>query len=158
MAKKKTSGKKKKVGRYPKGVVITASECDLEKLKACYNGKLPEINSAKYPKTEEGWRTFYAAALTYKNKDRYCRTNGYEPPACCKKYQYEYVLFHGRPDKIKDRAARNRDRKLHGLKKGDKMVVHHLDPGNMSSKKTVKLTHCQHQRMHGKTCSGEKKK
>ena len=156
MVKKKTQGRKKRVPKYPAGVVVPACDCDIEKLKACYEGKLPQIKSTKYPKTEDGWRKFYAAALTYKNKERYCRLNGYDPPVCIKKYQYEYVLYHGRPDKKRDRAARNRDRKIHGLKKGDPLVVHHLDPGSMATKKTVKLTHCQHQKMHGKVCKDER--
>lgn len=157
--KKSTTKKKKFTGRYPKGVVVKSSECDLNKLKKLYGGKLPDIKGKKrkYPSRddEDGWRVVYAAALTYKNKDRFCRTRGYEPPACAHKSKYEYLLFHGRPDKKKDRAARNRDRKIHGLKKGDKRVIHHLDPNDMSTKKTVMLTHCQHQRMHGKVCQEE---
>ena len=119
----------------------------------CISGR-----KTKYPAEDDikGWKRIYAAALTYRNKERYCRLNGCEPPVCKDKYKFEYLLFHGRPDKRDDRAARNRDRKIHGLKKGNKMVIHHLEPGTMDSKKTVKLTHCQHQRMHGKKCKGDK--
>ena len=146
--------------RYPAGVVIKPDQCDINGLKKLYGGKLPCIKGrqCRYPSgtDEKGWVVLYAAALTYRNKDRYCHLNKFRPPVCKNRSKFEYLLFHGRPDQRKDRAIRNRDRKLHGLKKGNKMVVHHLDPDNMTSKKTAVLTHCQHQRAHGKKCKGEK--
>ena len=148
--------KQKRVSRYPDGVVVRPSKAVLTKLKSKYGGKVPSFRSPKYPTDEEGWTKFYADALTYWNKDKYCRENGYTPPVCAKKYRYEYVLFHGTQKEKSDRMARNRDRKMHGLKTGDKRVVHHHDQKTMDPRKTVKLTHCQHQRIHGKRCRKEK--
>lgn len=147
--------------KYPAGTTVKPADCDLSKLKAAYGGKLPDIKGRKCkyppPTNEEAWRKLYAAALTYKNKERHCRLYGLPSPKEPCKSKYEYILYHGRPDKKKDRAKRNRDRKLNGLKKGDKQVVHHHNPKNLQTNDTVKLSFCDHQRMHGKVCKKEKK-
>lgn len=155
---------KKRVTRYPAGVVVTATTCDLRPLIVAYNGKLPDIKSKtkKYPSPDdvEGWKVLYADALTYRNKGRYCAQNGFAPPACPKavKSKYEYLLYHGRPDQVLARSKRNSDRKKHGLKKGDKRQLHHTNPDDIHNSAVIKLTHCEHQMVHGKTCKKEKTK
>lgn len=147
--------------RYPPGTVVKPEACDLAKLKKDYGGSLPDIKGRKCryppPTDEAAWRKLYAAALTYKNKERYCRVHNLKAPQEPCKSKYEYLLYHGKPEKKQDRSQRNKDRKINGLKKGDKLVVHHMNPNNLQTKDTVKLTHCQHQRMHGKVCKKEKK-
>lgn len=51
-------------------------------------------------------------------------------------YKAEYARYHGKPEQIKRRAARNKARKLSGLKKGDGKEVDHRDgnPRNNSAK------------------------
>ena len=150
---------------YPKGVVVCVTACDLSKLKEMYGGKLPDIKSRtkrKYPAAddEKGWREFYAEALTYRNKERYCRLNNCPKPDFNKgkysKSMYEYVLFHGRPHERKNRSLRNKHRREHGLKKGDTRQVHHLNPRDVENSRRVVITHCEHQRQHGKSCKEEK--
>jgi hypothetical protein len=45
-------------------------------------------------------------------------------------------LYHSTPRQIKRRAARNKARKLMGLKKGDGLEVDHLDRNPLNNKKT----------------------
>lgn len=152
-----------KVTRYPSGVVVTPATCDISVFIKTHGGSLPNINSKtkKYPKQDdvEGWKKLYSAALTHRNKEVYCYKNGFQPPSIptATLSKYKYVLYHSCPKSKKARAQRNMDRRKHGLQKGDKLVVHHVDPDNIHNSRSVKLTHCQHQRVHGKTCKREKK-
>lgn len=146
---------------YPAHLTVKPDKCDLNRLIKLYNGSLPEINGRKYrypkPDEPEKWRKLYAEALTYLNRSRYCRLNGYEQPKCKSVRKYQYLLFHGPPKQVENRAKRNRDRRLNGLKKGDERIVHHFDAKDMTTAKSVKLTKCQHARMHGKLCERDKK-
>lgn len=150
--------KKKRVSRYPSTIIIKADTCDLAPLKKRYGGGLPEINGRKhkYPsKTDEkGWKVIYAQALTFRNKERYCAQTGCEPPVVSKarRSKYEYLLYHGGNKDKKARSERNKARKEAGLKKGDSRVVHHTDPDNIHGSRTIKLTHCQHHAVHGRSC------
>lgn len=51
-------------------------------------------------------------------------------------YKKEYREYHGKPEQIERRAARNKARKLAGLKPGDGKEVDHRDgnPKNNSAK------------------------
>jgi len=59
-------------------------------------------------------------------------------------YKKEYRDFHGKPEQIKRRAARNKARSLLGLKKGDGMEVDHIKPlskgGGNGTKNTRKVS------------------
>lgn len=58
-------------------------------------------------------------------------------------YRNEYDDFHGKPEQIKQRAARNKARRVKGLKKGDKREVDHKRPlskGGSNSKKNLRVT------------------
>lgn len=153
-----------KVGRYPDGVVVTAQSCDLSAFIKTHGGSLPNINSKtkKYPAQDDidGWKKLYSAAITHRNKEVYCYKNGFQPPSIptTTLSKYKYVLYHSCPESKKARAQRNMDRRRHGLKKGDKLVVHHVNPDNIHNSRSVKLTHCQHQKIHGKTCKNKKGK
>ena len=57
-------------------------------------------------------------------------------------YKKEYNDFHGKPDEIKNRAARNKARADKGLKKGDGKEVHHkvpLSKGGSNAKGNVSV-------------------
>lgn len=56
-------------------------------------------------------------------------------------YKKEYRDFHGKPEQIKRRAARNKARSLLGLKKGDGKEVDHKKPlskGGGNGKKNIR--------------------
>lgn len=58
-------------------------------------------------------------------------------------YKKEYRTFHGKPAEIKKRAARNKARRVMGLKKGDKREVDHkvsLSKGGSNRKKNLRVT------------------
>ena len=58
-------------------------------------------------------------------------------------YAKEYRDFHGKPSQIKKRAARNKARRLSGLKKGDKREVDHkvpLSKGGSNHKSNTRVT------------------
>lgn len=160
--KKKPPAPTKSCTKYPSWVFVSADTADLDFLRNRYGGVLPDIKGRKrkYPDQSdtEGWRRLLARALTFENKVRYCLSKGLKPPDEKEKSKFMYLLHHGYPEEKKKRAKRNRDRRLHGLKKGDALVVHHTDKENMTSKSTVVLTHCQHQEEHGRECSKAEKK
>ena len=57
-------------------------------------------------------------------------------------YKKEYKDFHGKPKQIKYRTARNKARKLVGLKKGDKREVDHkrsLSKGGSNRKSNLRI-------------------
>ena len=57
-------------------------------------------------------------------------------------YKKEYREYHGKPEQIKNRAARNKARKEAGLKVGDKREVDHvktLSKGGSNSKKNTRI-------------------
>lgn len=56
-------------------------------------------------------------------------------------YKKEYKDFHGKPEQIRRRAARNKARSLMGLKKGDGKEVDHKRPlskGGGNGKKNLR--------------------
>ncbi|GBG35037.1 Hypothetical Protein FCC1311_112602 [Hondaea fermentalgiana] len=119
------------VKTFPAGVVVEPKDVDLEAFKQKHGGQLPNIKGKKhtYPSQtdENGWRQAVAAAHIFRNKARYCRLNGFcmRPADEKERSKSEFLLFHAQPNQRKDRAARHRDRHLHGLKKGDKRVRFH---------------------------------
>ncbi len=57
-------------------------------------------------------------------------------------YKKEYADFHGKPEQIANRAARNKARAEHGLKKGDGREVDHKKPlskGGSNSKANTRV-------------------
>jgi 5-methylcytosine-specific restriction endonuclease McrA len=57
-------------------------------------------------------------------------------------YRQEYDSYHGKPEQIKNRAARNKARREAGLKKGDPHEIDHIRPlskGGSNSKKNTKV-------------------
>jgi 5-methylcytosine-specific restriction endonuclease McrA len=57
-------------------------------------------------------------------------------------YKKEYRDYHSKPEQRKNRAARNKARKVMGLKKGDKREVDHkvpLSKGGTNSKKNLRV-------------------
>ena len=43
-------------------------------------------------------------------------------------YKKEYATYHAKPEQIKNRASRNKARRLSGLKVGDSREVDHIKP------------------------------
>jgi len=57
-------------------------------------------------------------------------------------YKKEYKAFHGTPEQKKNRAKRNKARKVMGLKKGDSREVDHkvaLSKGGSNTKKNMRV-------------------
>lgn len=57
-------------------------------------------------------------------------------------YKKEYRDFHGKPEQIRRRAARNKARSVMGLKKGDGKEVDHKKPlskGGSNGKKNLRV-------------------
>ena len=57
-------------------------------------------------------------------------------------YKAEYAAFHGKPEQVKNRAARNAARRDAGLKKGDGKEVDHkvpLSKGGSNSKANTRV-------------------
>jgi len=57
-------------------------------------------------------------------------------------YRREYETYHGKADQIKKRAARNKARRVKGLKNGDGKEVDHkkaLSKGGANSKKNLRV-------------------
>ena len=57
-------------------------------------------------------------------------------------YKKEYAQFHGKPEQIKNRAKRNKARRVMGLKVGDKREVDHIKPlkkGGSNTKNNLRV-------------------
>lgn len=57
-------------------------------------------------------------------------------------YKKEYKDYHGKPEHIKERAERNKARRLMGLKKGDPREVDHIKPlskGGSNNKENLRV-------------------
>jgi hypothetical protein len=127
-------------------------EVDLFAFKARFNGKLPHIKGKKYryppPEDEDRWRCLLAKAYTHRKYVLLCAKNG---RTAKRHYKYEYLLYHARPDQVKRRTIRNRDRfllKERGELPTETHEVHHMDSKNL--RRPVALTPKQHDRMHAK--------
>ena len=119
-------------------------------------GKFPAIKGGKYrypaPTNKKGWTSLVNRALQQKYKDDLARYNGKPVPKCQYRRKFEYILWHCSPIDRKRRNIRGQHRAMHGLGKGDDRVVHHIDQDTLDFNRTVVLTHCQHQAIHGKAC------
>jgi hypothetical protein len=135
-------------------------EVDLVAFKARFNGTLPRIKGSKYryppPDDEDGWRCLLAKAYTHRRYALLCAKNG---RTAKRHYKYEYLLYHARPDQVKRRTTRNRDRRTlseRGEIPTKHHEVHHMDSKNL--RRPVALTPRQHDLMHTKAQeSGTKK-
>ena len=67
-------------------------------------------------------------------------------------YKKEYASYHAKPKQIKNRAARNKARKVFGLKPGDKREVDHKKPlskGGGNSRKNLRAVSLKTNRKKG---------
>lgn len=67
-------------------------------------------------------------------------------------YRKEYDQYHGKPEQIANRAARNKARAEHGLKKGDGKEVDHkvpLSKGGSNSKDNTRVVSRHTNRIKG---------
>jgi hypothetical protein len=124
--------------------------------RAYYGGQFPDVHGRRYryPRPDEAraWTALLNRARLARYREELALFEGRRPPRDPLRSKHEYVLYHCRKRDRWQRAVRNRHRAMHGLKRGDPRVVHHLDPRSMAFEKTVVLDHCQHQRVHGKHC------
>lgn len=68
-------------------------------------------------------------------------------------YKRYYKKYHSSPEAKKDRAARNKARRDHGLKKGDGKEVDHIKPLSKGGSRTDK----SNQRVVSRTTNRKKK-
>ena len=68
-------------------------------------------------------------------------------------YKRYYKKYHSSPEAKKDRAARNKARRDHGLKKGDGKEVDHITPLSKGGSRTAK----SNQRVVSRTTNRKKK-
>jgi len=67
-------------------------------------------------------------------------------------YKKEYKSYHAKPIQVKNRAARNKARKILGLKPGDKREVDHKKPlskGGGNSRKNLRVISLKTNRKKG---------
>lgn len=128
--------------------------CTQKEVLKHYRGKWPLIDSKKftYPKTAAGWTRLFNQARNFFYREQLAVYQGKTPPKSKFKEKYMYALYHCKPREKRNRKLRNQHRAKHGLKVGDKKVVHHKDKKNLTFKSTVVLDHCQHQKVHNKKC------
>lgn len=118
-----------------------------------YKGKWPVVDSkTKYPTTAAGWTRLFNRARNFFYREQLAVYEGKKPPQSKFKQKYMYALYHCKPREKRNRKLRNKHRAMHGLKVGDKAVVHHKDKKNLTFKSAVVLNHCQHQKVHNKKC------
>ena len=58
-------------------------------------------------------------------------------PKKIRNYATEYATYHGKPEQVSNRAARNKARSAKGLKKGDSREVHHSTPLSKGGSKAM---------------------
>nr|BDC16833.1 hypothetical protein [Sicyoidochytrium minutum DNA virus] len=145
--------------QYPYFHPVPKSSVTVKKAKSYFGGTFPKVNGKvhKYPRPddEEAWVWLIVEALTYKKLQWYIMRYRLPKKKEPRRSQYEYVLYHGRPDQIKRRAKRNKDRRALGLTVGDPRHVHHMKQDDLDIKHTVLLTQCEHKRLHGGRCLTE---
>jgi hypothetical protein len=118
-----------------------------EWLLGAYGG-FPEISGRKhsYPAQHERakWVCLAQRALDWQRNKIWCYRVGVEQPA--RNSQFEYLLFHGRPDQIARRSKRNIHRKKLGAGPGDE--VHHRDRRSLALSSAVVVSSKEHDRIH----------
>ena len=144
---------------------VYPSKLSKAKYKKMYGGKFPDIKSRKadrsYPSSsdEKAWMRLIADALNHRNVQTFNYYEGLPPPE--KNTQYEYVLYHCKPEQVKRRSTRNKHRKEMKEKTGKSLKgkhVHHKDSKTMKKSSTVVLPAHTHLKAHGKKWSAESKK
>lgn len=128
-----------------------------------FGGKWPTVTKTKsskftYPTTAKGWTSLLNQALFFFYRERLAVYEGRKPRKNRLRDKYMYALYHIRPYHKKRRVIRGQHRNQYGLKVGDPRQVHHKNQKTMAFEDTELVTHCQHQRAHGKVCKKEKPK
>ena len=125
-----------------------------------YGGEWPvvETKTYTYPKTPAGWTRLFNQARNFFYREQLAVYQGKKPPQNRLKPKYMYAMYHCKKREKRNRRLRNQHRTKHGLKVGDPAQVHHKDKKNLTFKSTVVVSHCDHQRAHGKVCKNERKK
>lgn len=129
--------------------------------KTYYGGSFPSINGNVHTYPDQGdevaWMKLIRAAVAF-DKARVKAVAEGRPTRDCADKRLTYLLYHASPKQIQRRGTRNLHRRKRGLEPGDDRHVHHTNPKTMSLKGTRIVTHCEHQRAHGRQCADERKR
>ena len=140
-----------------KSALAPPKQLTIAQAKRRMGGKFPSLKGRKHryptPSNEKAWTDLINKALKF----RYLDLKAYEQGKTRRtspnlRSKYNYLLFHSKSHDKWKRATRNKHRKLMGLKKGDKRVVHHENQRTMSLRSARIVSHCEHQKEHGRTC------
>lgn len=103
----------------------------------------------RYPEQhhEYRWVCLARRALDYQRVNVWCFRVGL--PAPSRNPQFEYLLYHGRPEQIRRRATRNKHRAYLGAGKGQE--VHHRDQKTLSLHSAVVVSSRAHDAIHSTT-------
>lgn len=111
-------------------------------------GGFPVMNGRchRYPEPHHEFRWICLArrALDYQRMNVWCFRVGEPVPP--RNSQYEYLLYHGRPEQIKRRSTRNQHREALGAGKGEE--VHHRNRKTLSLRSAVVVTRRAHDAIH----------
>ncbi len=111
-------------------------------------GGFPVMNGRchRYPEPhhEHRWVCLTRQALDYQRARVWCFRAGEEPPP--RNSQFEYLLYHGKPEQIKRRATRNKHRAI--LKPNKDEEVHHHDRRRLSLSSAVVVSRRKHDEIH----------
>lgn len=110
----------------------------------------------RYPEQhhEYRWVCLARRALDYQRVNIWCFRVGL--PAPSRNPQFEYLLYHGRPEQIRRRATRNKHRAYLGAGKGQE--VHHRDQKTLSLRSAVVVSSRAHDAIHSVKKKATKKK
>lgn len=125
-------------------------------LQRCYGG-CPSITGRKhvYPASHHTarWVSLTCKALDWQRNRTWCLRNKATLPP--RNAQFEYVLFHGRPEQIKRRGTRNKHRAKLGAPAGTE--VHHKNQRTLALTSAVVVTKRKHDQIHAEIAAKEKK-
>jgi hypothetical protein len=125
-------------------------------LQRCYGG-CPSITGRKhvYPASHHTarWVSLTRQALDWQRQRTWCLRN--KAPLPPRNAQFEYVLFHGRPEQIKRRGTRNKHRAKLEAPKGTE--VHHRNQRTLALSSAIVVTKRKHDQIHAEIEADKKK-
>ena len=125
-------------------------------LQRCYGG-CPSITGRKhvYPASHHTarWTSLACKALDWQRNRTWCLRN--KVPLPPRNAQFEYVLFHGRPEQIQRRGTRNSHRAILQAPPGTE--VHHRNQKTLALRSAIVVSRRKHDEIHAEIAEDEKK-